>query len=726
MSRNFNNNITIKKRIILILVIITFVLVTLTGRVSYIMIFKNDEYSKMAVEQWTSDVKISAKRGKILDRNGVELAVSGNVYRVDLDLKAISKYNKEKGTTNETLAKDLSEALEMEYEKVLKQLNYRLPSGAPAQGAIVARRIDKEHADKVKELNIEGVMVSADTKRYYPNNEFLSHVLGNTNSDGKGLNGLELIYDDVLSGKPGVRITEIAKEGESPDEIISSFTAPVDGKDVVSTIDEKLQSFAEKSAKYTQEKEQADAVRIIIMDPNNGEILAMANSPGFDPNKPFEGFENFTGNTDGEKLQKMWRNRAVSDTFEPGSIFKVITATAALEEGVANKGEKYNCGGSLNIGGRNIKCWKRGGHGEETFEEIVKNSCNVGFMKLGEALGAEKLTEYIKKFGLGTKSGVDLPGEANGIIKKSSKISETDLATISFGQTNTVNMIQFLTAFNAVANGGTLIQPHLMKEVRHVNEKGETIVDKTFEPKVKENIVSKETLEILRSILESVVSTGGGKKAYVEGYRIGGKTGTAQKVKETGGYGGGYVASFIGMAPTDNPKVTVFVSIDNPTAGAYYGGQIAAPLAKTVFEDIFNYMGPETFGVSDNDESDDVILPEVRGLKTDEAKKILEEAGLKVKIEGKDEYITDMVPKAGYTVNSGTEISLYSGESSNYNKDVIVPNLIGLTKDMAESILSKIGLYGSFEGEGIISKQSIQDGEVVKRGDSITFTLTAD
>lgn len=347
-------------------------------------------------------------------------------------------------------------------------------------------------------------------------------------------------------------------------------------------------------------------------------------------------------------------------------------------------------------------------------------------MKLGEALGAEKLTEYIKKFGLGTKSGVDLPGEANGIIKKASKISETDLATISFGQTNTINMIQFLTAFNAIANGGNLIQPHLMKEVRHVNEKGETIVDKTFEPKVKENIVSKETLETLRGILESVVSTGGGKKAYIEGYRIGGKTGTAQKVKETGGYGGGYVASFIGMAPCDNPKVTVFVSIDNPTAGAYYGGQIAAPLAKTVFEDIFNYMGPEAFGVSDNDESNDVIIPEVRGLKTEEAKKALEEAGLKVKIEGKDEYIADMVPKAGYTVNSGTEISLYSGESSNYNKDVIVPNLIGLTKDMAESILDKIGLYGSFEGEGVISKQSIQSGEVIKKGDSITFTLTAD
>lgn len=726
MGSKFSDNITIRKRIIIIFVVICFALVALTTRVSYIMIFKNKDYSKMAVEQWTSDVKISAKRGKILDRNGKELAVSGNVYRVDLDLKAVSKYNKEKGTTNEVLAKSLSEALEMDYDKVLKQLNYRLPSGAPAQGAIVARRIAKEQADKVKDLNIDGVMVSADTKRYYPNNEFLSHVLGNTNSDGKGLNGIELVYDNVLSGTPGVRITEIAKEGESADEIISNFTAPVDGKDVILTIDEKLQSFAEKAAKYTEEKEQADAVSILIMDPNNGEILAMANSPGFDPNNPFEGFENFVGNTEGEKLQKMWRNRAVSDTFEPGSIFKVVTATAALEEGLANKGEKYNCGGSLNIGGRNIKCWKRGGHGEQNFESIVKNSCNVGFMKLGEALGAEKLTEYIKKFGLGTKSGVDLPGEANGIIKKASKISETDLATISFGQTNTINMIQFLTAFNSIANGGKLIQPHLMKEISHVNSEGETLIDKTFEPTVKEEIASKETFDTLRGILEHVVSEGGGKNANIEGYRIGGKTGTAQKVKETGGYGGGYVASFVGMAPCDNPKVTVFVSIDNPKAGAYYGGQIAAPLAKMVFEDIFNYMGPEAFGVSDNDESDDIIIPEVRGLKVEDGKKILTEAGLKVKIDGKDEYIADMNPKAGYTVDGGTEISLYSGESSNYNKDVIVPNLIGLTKEMAESILNRIGLYGNFEGEGVISKQSVKSDEVIKRGDTITFTLTAD
>ncbi|MGL5615565.1 MAG: stage V sporulation protein D [Sarcina sp.] len=725
MSKNFNDNITTKKRIIILFVLVCFILGALMTRTSYIMLFKNEEYTQKAVDQWTSDVRISAKRGKILDRDGKELAVSGNVYRVDLDLKAISKYNKEKETTNEELGKKLSEALEMDYEKVLKQLNYRLPSGKPAQGAIVARRISKEQADKVKELNIEGVMVSADTKRYYPNNDFLSQVLGNTNSDGKGLNGIELIYDEVLAGTPGVRITELAKEGEKNDEIISNFTAPVDGKDVVLTINEKLQYFAEKSAEYALEKEQADAVSILIMDPNNGEVLAMANTPGYDPNNPFEGFEDFKGNTEGEQLQKMWRNRAVSDTFEPGSIFKVVTATAALEEGVANNGEKYNCGGSLNIGGRNIKCWKRGGHGEQDFTSIVKNSCNVGFMKLGEALGAEKLTEYIKKFGLGTKSGVDLPGEANGIIKKANKISETDLATISFGQTNTVNMIQFLTAFNSIANGGKLIQPHLMKEIKHTDENGETIIDKEFEPIVKENIASEETLKTLRGILEEVVTSGGGHNTYIEGYRIGGKTGTAQKVKETGGYGGGYVASFVGMAPADNPKVSVFVSIDNPKAGAYYGGQIAAPLAKRVFEDIFNYLGADYFGATDESTAD-IMIPEVRGMKVSDGKKILTDSGLKVKIDGKNEYIADMNPKPGFSVKEGTEIILYSGESSNYNKDVIVPNLIGLTKDMAESLLEKIGISGKFEGEGIISRQSVEPAGVIKKGETIIFTLTAD
>ncbi|MGL5823191.1 MAG: stage V sporulation protein D [Sarcina sp.] len=725
--KNFSDNATLKKRILIAGGILLSMILALMIRVSYVMIFNYDEYSKMAIDQWTSDVKISAKRGKILDRNGEELAVSGNVYRVDIDLKAVTKYNKENGTTNEELAKKLSSSLEMEEDKVLKQLNFRLPSGAPAQSAILARRIEKEMADNVKKLNIGGIMVSPDTVRYYPNDSILAHVIGSTNSDGKGLTGVELMYDKELAGSQGVRITERTTEVEDDESaIISRFIPPVDGNDVILTIDLQIQEFLEKAAKITHEKNNADTVSIIAMDPRNGEILGLVNYPNFDLNDPYEGFESFSGTTQGEQVQKMWRNRAVSDTFEPGSIFKVITATAAMEEGLVYEDEIFHCSGAVSInGGRPIKCWKKGGHGDLTFEGIVQNSCNPGFMKLGERLGAEKLTEYIKRYGLGKKSGVDLPGEADGIIKRVDKITDQDLATISFGQTNTVNMIQFMAAFNAIANGGDLIQPHIMKNISSTNEDGSKEIKREFTPIIKSNIISKETTNEFRDILESVVIEGGAKNSYIEGYKIGGKTGTAQKVKETGGYGGGYVASYISMVPTDDPKLTLFVSIDNPKGGAYYGGVIATPVAKMVYEDIFNYLKPSYFNAS-KDMNYDIIIPEVRGMKTSEAKKILKESGLKYSIEGEDEYISDMLPKAGYTVGDETEIKLYTGGSSNYNKDVIVPSFIGYSKEMAKSLIDKIGLNASFDGEGTIVKQSQEEGSVVRKGDTITFTLTAD
>lgn len=726
MKRDFNDKATIKKRIVIgssFLVIIIFLLLL---RSSYIMIFKHEEYSKMAIDQWTSDVKISAKRGKILDRNGKELAVSGNVYRVDIDLKTVAKHNKDNNTTNESLAKDLAKALDMEETKVLKQLNYKLPSGAPAQSSILARRVEKEKADKVKDLDISGIMVSADTMRYYPYDDTLSHVLGTTNSDGKGLTGVELIYDSVLSGKPGLRITEIAKEASDITDTISRFTPPIDGKDITLTIDLQIQEFIEKAANIAAEKNKATAVSIIAMDPRNGEILGMANSPGYDLNDPYEGFENFKGETDGDKIQKMWRNRAVSDTFEPGSIFKVITATAAMEEGLVKEDEVFKCGGSTKVGDKTIHCWKRTGHGDLTFPGIVQNSCNVGFMVLGERLGPEKLTEYIKKYGLGTKSGVDLPGEAPGIIKRADKITDTDLATISFGQTNTVNMVQFLTAFNAIANGGDLIQPHVMKDVSYTNESGERITDEEFVPKKTEGVISGKTATEFKDILESVVIEGGAKNSRIEGYKIGGKTGTAQKVNENGGYkGGGYVASFVSMVPTNDPKLTLFISIDNPTAGAYYGGIIATPVAKMVYEDIFNYLKPSYFNADIQNEYD-IIIPEVRGLKVVDAKKILKDSGLNFEIEGEDEYISDMTPKAGYMVADGAQIKLYTGGSSNYNKDVIIPNFIGYSKEMVESLVQKIGLNAKFEGEGTVKSQSHKQGDVVRKGDTLTFTMTMD
>ena len=730
MKRSYTDSAKVKKRMYITLCGVFFLLLVLTIRLSYIMIFKSDEYSELAVEQWTSEVKISAKRGKILDRNGEELAISANVYRVDFDLNAIRDYNKENGTTNEQLAEKIAKALDTEYETVLKKLEYRLPSGKAAGAAIMSRRIEKEYADNVRELNITGVMVSPDTKRYYPNGSFLSHVLGTTNSDGVGLNGIELQYDSILSGKAGVRITEIADSNAETTSIISRFTAPVDGKDVALTIDNTIQYFAEKIAEIALKEHNADAVTILVMNPNNGEVLAMANMPDFDPNTPYEGAEGYTGETVSDKVQKMWRNRSVSDSFEPGSIFKIVTASAALEEGLAGGEETYDCGGGAYILGQYVKCWKHGGHGTQTFDEILQNSCNVAFMQLGEKLGAETLNKYIKLFGLGSKSGVDLPGETPGIVKKTEKITELDLATIAFGQTNTVNCIQFLTAVNTVANGGDLIQPHLVKEITYIDSKGNTVTDEIFEPTVSNGFLSESTINRMRSVLEKTVHYGSPKATYMEGYGIAGKTGTAQKVNsQTGGYGAGYIASFVGFAPYTNPQISVLISVDNPKNGEYYGGRVAAPLANMLFTELFNYIDLTEFNLDESLKIERGVVPETRGLDFNEARQVLVDAGFEVELEENEDgdlgsTVIDMLPKPGYSVSLGTKITLYTGSGSTYNKDIIIPDFTGYSKEETEKILASLGIKGEFQGTGnVVISQDVEFGEILKSGDTINFTL---
>lgn len=730
MKRSYTDSAKVKKRMYITLCAVFFLLLVLTIRLSYIMIFKSDEYSELAVEQWTSEVKISAKRGKILDRNGEELAISANVYRVDFDLNAIRDYNKENGTTNEQLAEKIAEALNVEYETVLKKLEYRLPSGKAAGAAIMSRRIEKEYADNVRELNITGVMVSPDTKRYYPNGSFLSHVLGTTNSDGVGLNGIELQYDSTLSGTAGVRITEIADSNAETTSIISRFTAPVDGKDVVLTIDNTIQYFAEKIAGIALKEHNADAVTILVMNPNNGEVLAMANMPDFDPNTPYEGAEGYTGETVSDKVQKMWRNRSVSDSFEPGSIFKIVTASAALEEGLAGGDETYTCSGGAYILGQYVKCWKHGGHGTQTFDEILQNSCNVAFMQLGEKLGAETLNKYIKLFGLGSKSGVDLPGETPGIVKKTEKITELDLATIAFGQTNTVNCIQFLTAVNTVANGGDLIQPHLVKEITYIDSKGNTVTDEVFEPTVSNGFLSEKTINRMRSVLEKTVHYGSPKATYMEGYGIAGKTGTAQKVNsQTGGYGAGYIASFVGFAPYNNPQISVLISVDNPKNGEYYGGRVAAPLANMLFTELFNYIDLTEFNLDESLKIEKGVVPETRGLDFNEARQGLIDAGFEVELEENEDgdlgsTVIDMLPKPGYSVSLGTKITLYTGSGSTYNKDIIIPDFTGYSKEETEKILASLGIKGEFQGTGnVVISQDVEFGEILKSGDTINFTL---
>nr|WP_243166630.1 MULTISPECIES: stage V sporulation protein D [Clostridia] len=716
----------IQKRLTLVVWTIVVVFFILILRLSYIMIVKRDEYSSRAEEQWTSEVSIDARRGRILDRNGVELAVSANVYRVDFDLNSVRQYLKNNSLTNADIAGKIADAVGMEENKVMEKLETKLASGANAGSATLIRRIEKESADKVNNLNIDGVIVSPDTKRYYPKGEFLAHVLGSTNVDGQGLTGVELQYNEYLSGVPGVRISEIERNEENLSYTISNFTEPIDGKDVTLTTDSKIQAIAEKVAEKGLVDNQAKRVSIMVMNPNNGEILAMVNKPDFDPNNAFDGFEDFSGETDGEKLQKMWRNSLVNDTFEPGSIFKVVTMVTALEEGIASESDTFECGGSLQVGSHTIKCWKTSGHGSQILPQILQNSCNVGFMKLGEKIGKETLNEYIKKLGFGKTTGIDLPGEASGIVKKTESITESDLATISFGQTNTVTAIQYMQAFNALANGGSLIQPHILKEVSHYDNTGTKIVDETFEPVISKNVLSAKSTATLRDYLERTVNEGGSNKSYIEGYHIGGKTGTAQKVNSvTGGYESGkYISSMAAMAPIDSPEITAFISIDEPSNGAYYAGVVTAPLMKILLTDIFNYMDSE-FSEDYNAVARDILIPEIRGKSIEEAKKILKDVNLEYNIEGSGESVTNTQPYPGYTVKEGTKITIYTGDAVDNNK-VSMPDLTGFSVTSAEDVLDNLGIKYILEGDGFVIDQSIPAGEVITTGSNVRLTLSDD
>jgi len=749
-KKKYKDKAKMRRRMSIAAFALTFVFAILTIRLSYIMIVKKADYSARAEEQWTSEVKIDAIRGRILDRNGKELAVSANVYRVDFDLNSIRSYlsrglstlsskeiehmksvgipipSGDNGLKTDDIAPIIAGALDLDAAKVKEKLDTKLPSGAQAGSATLVRRIEKEKADKVKALNISGVLVSPDTKRYYPNNNFLAHVLGSTNVDGTGLTGVELKYNSYLSGIPGMKIAELDKNNRDLPYTISQFTSPVNGKDVTLTIDENIQYFAEKAAKQAYDDTKAKAVSILVMDPKTGEVLAMVNKPDFDPNSPYEGSDSFDGANSSEKLQKMWRNRLVNDTFEPGSIFKVVTAITGLEENIVNKDTDFVCNGSLSVGGIHPNCWKPQGHGAQKFPDIIQNSCNVGFMKLGAMIGKEKLCEYIDKFGFGKTSGIDLPGEAKGIVKPVDKVSEADLATIAFGQTNTVNSVQYMSAFNAVANGGTLIQPHVMKEVTHDDENNVNIVDEAFKPKTT-TVASTEKTAELRTYLERVVTGGSGTGTFIDGYHIGGKTGTAQKVVNGRYQDGAYISSFVGMAPVSDPKVTIMITVDEPrNNGIYYAAQVAVPPAKTLFTDIFNYLDSEFSSENLGQITRDVVIPEIRGMKIADAKKALKDSKLDFNIDGDGESVVNMTPYPGYSVKEGSKINLYTSSDATYNNNVVMPDVRGYSKEDATLLLKNLGIVPTVEGSGMVSEQDISQGEVITKGTTVKLTLSSD
>ena len=713
-----------KSRLYIVSAIVFCLLGFLVLRLAWVMIVSGRSLEAKANSEWQKEVSVTAQRGDILDRNGSVLVSSANVYRIDFDLDTVRNHIKEKNLTMDDIAVQISDVTGVEVDKVLKALNRKNSDGSDASYAPLIRGVTKAVADSADDLDIYGLIVSRDVKRYYPNENFLASALGGINSEGTGLTGIELQYDEYLAGIAGMKIGAYDSRGNRLPFDTYKFTPAIDGSDIVTTIDENLQYIAEKIAEKGLDQHNAKGVHVLIMDPNNGEILAMVNKPDYDPNDPFSGYESFDGETDNDKVQNMWRNWLVSDTFEPGSTFKTITMIAALEEGVVSDNNIFTCNGSVKFGNTTVHCWKHEGHGTQTLAEVLKNSCNVGMMEIGEKLGIDNLNEYIYKLGFGKTTGIDLPGEASGIVKTSDTVSAIDLATISFGQTNTVTALQLMAAFNSIANGGDLIQPHIVKEISHEDESGNRVIDETIKPTIKKDLLSDENTALLRSYLERTVTKDGPDGSFIQGYNVGGKTGTAQKVDPTTGtYSSDkYISSMVALAPVENPQITVFIAVDEPSNGLYYGGEVAAPLMKELFEEVFKYMdsplAKERFSIYKN-----VIIPDVRGKSIEEAKKVLKENGLEAEVKGNGKTIVSMESYPGATVKEGTTISITAKDSGQVEKEIIMPDLKGSTKEFATSILNNLGLVYEFEGEGTVHSQSITSGNKIVKGTKVTITL---
>ena len=568
-----------KKRLLLMLAVFVLSLIVLSIRVGYIMLFKAEEYQNMAYEQQTRDRLIAPKRGSMLDRNGNGIAVTESVSAVSVIHAQIEN--------EEETAKALSEILELDYEDVLEDVKENVALKR------IKSKVDNETAAEIRELNLPGVMIDEDVERTYPYYTLAASVIGFVGKDNQGIIGLESKYEEYLKGEPGKIMTLTDSRGRRVSDA-EERVEPINGENLVTSIDVVIQQYAEQEIAAAVEAKNAKSGVIIVMNPQNGEIYAMANYPTFDLNEPFTlndeelaaMWDTFTAEEQNEYLNQMWRNKAINDTYEPGSTFKIVTASTGLEEGVITPESTFNCTGSMVVGGRTIKCWRYPRtHGTQTFAEGVRNSCNPVFMAVAERIGADTFYDYMIKFGFAEKTDIDLNGEAVGILHKKDDIGPVELATMSFGQTFQITPIQLLRAAAAVVNGGKLITPHFA--IKTVDDNGFTV--NNFEWPEGERVISEETSATMREILESVVAEGTGNKAQVEGYRIGGKTATSQKLPRGSGK---YIASFMAFAPADDPQVMALVLIDEPE-GVYYGGTVAGPVMRDLLTNILPYLNIE-------------------------------------------------------------------------------------------------------------------------------------
>lgn len=647
MARNRTYN---RRNILIIVIVILLASFGLTGRLIYLMIFKSEDYSARAKALHERERPIKAKRGSIYDINGVELATNKPVCTISVIHSQIKEPEK--------VIRVLSEHLGLSEETVRKRVE------KVSSIERIKSNVNKEIADKIREYKLEGVMVDEDYKRYYPYDNLASKVIGFTGSDNQGVIGLEVKYEDYLKGINGTILTLTTAYGVEIENAAEDRIEPQPGNDLYISLDVNIQKYAQQAAYKVMEAKSADNVKLIVMDPRDGKIYAMVNAPEFNLNDPYtlinEIAKDYIGETlSAEKLNDllngMWRNACISDTYEPGSAFKIVTASAALEENMLSLDDRFFCPGFKKVEDRTIRCHKAGGHGSQNFIEGIINSCNPVFMEIGARLGTENMYKHFKRFGLFNRTGVDIPGEANSIMHNIDNIGAVELATMSFGQSFQITPLQLMTAASAIINGGTLVTPHFGIQIK--SPEGRVI--KTLEYKTTENVLSKETSETMKSLLEAVVSDGTGRRAYLPGFRVGGKTATSEKLPRRSGK---YISSFIGFAPADDPQVIALVLIDEPV-GIYYGGTVAAPVIAELFDNILPYMGIEERYTEEELKEYQVgtfAVPNFIGKTKKEMKELLKIYDFgEIYSLGEGEVVTEQFPLPGDNVNKNSSLVLY-------------------------------------------------------------------
>lgn len=720
---------------ILILLILVLGFGAAVLRLTYLTTVQSSELQESAVDLQLADTTVSAKRGTIYDANGNVLAESASVWQV-----VMSPVNFKNDKQRQAAAKGLSEIFDLEYNDVLDDTKQQ------SHYVVVKRRIESDEREKVLELidtlkkdySCSGVIqLLDDYKRYYPKNSLASSVIGFTGSDDQGLEGIEYEYDSYLSGTPGRIITAQNARGTDMPFRYEQNVESEDGNNVYLTIDETIQSICEKyMQKGVEDNNVLNKGVCIAMDVNTGAILAMVTTDGYDLNNPYElsakdkkkiksTAKSKQAEAESAALSNMWRNKAVADTYMPGSVFKMCVASAALEENLVNEKTSFTCTGSIEVEGETIHCSNIAGHGTQSFVEVISNSCNPAFIQIGQMLGAGKFRQYYQGFGFSDKTGIDLPGEAEDSFWKEGKMGGVDLAVASFGQNFTITPIQMITACAAVSNGGYVVQPHVVSKI--TDSKGNVI--KTVDKKVKRQVISNDTSKKMNEYLEYNTERQGAAAGYISGYKVAGKTGTTEKrgvTKFESSFSEDYISSFCGYAPADDPQIAMLVFFDTPDGDAYYGSQVSSPVFINIMSEVLPYLDVKTSYTDEELGYVDASAGDYTGVSVDEAKTAVEADGFTATVKGNGSTVISQIPTVSSGLQKGGSIVLYT-DSDSQSETVSVPSLIGLSPDEVNDVASAYGLNVSFSGattsSGTSSSQNIEAGTSVSPGTVITVSF---